>query len=227
MASNVADNQHLDWLARSFGRTGYAPLYPDDLETLQRVAVKQSKFDRSHLFREGEIATAAYVVVKGTVELYRGTGSNRRVVARVLPGGIIGDIALFSDEPYISSAQAAGHVDLLQFDKEPLLAELARHPAICLRWLAAGLRQLERTQRRVLRLMHRTVKARVADLIIEEGEEVALSQATMAALLGVSRQAVNEAVGHLRDAGLIETGYRRITVVDTAGLRIAADAEYG
>lgn len=224
--TEVADRQHLDWLARSFGRADYSPLHPNDIEMLDRVAIKLKKFDRSHLFREGEEAIAAYVVVKGTVELYRGSGAGRRVVTRVLPGGVIGDIALFSNEPYISSAQAAGPVELLRFDREPLLAELARHPALCLRWLVAGLRQLERTQRRVLRLMHRTVKARVADLIVDEGEEVKLSQATIAALMGVSRQAVNEAISDLREAGLITTGYRRITPVDVPGLQRLANADH-
>ncbi len=49
----------------------------------------------------------------------------------------------------------------------------------------------------------------------------------MAALLGVSRQAVNEAVGELRDAGLIETGYRRISILDTVGLEAVANIANG
>ena len=223
MPTSNADSQHLDWLARSFGRPEYAPLFPEDLRTLERVGVQVSKRDRSHLFREGEAATSAYVVVKGTVELYRGTGQGRRIVSRVLSGGVIGDIALFSGDVYVSSAQAAGKVEILRFDKDPLLEELARHPAICLRWLAADLRQLERTQRRVLRLMHRTVESRVADLILDEGESVGLSQAAIASLLGASRQSVNEAVGELKAAGLITTGYRRIDILDRAGLRLVAE----
>ena len=202
MQTSNVDSQHLDWLARSFGRSEYARLFPEDLRTLERVGTQVSKRDRSHLFREGEVATSGYLVVKGSVELCRGTGQGRRIVSRVLSGGVIGDIALFRGDVYVSSAQTAGKVEILRFDKEPLLEELARHPAICLRWLAAGLRQLERTQRLVLRLMHRTVEARVADLILDEGESVGLSQAAIAFLLGASRQSVNEAVGELKAAGL-------------------------
>ena len=57
--------------------------------------------------------------------------------------------------------------------------------------------------------MHKTVLGQVADLLVEEGErrsEVNLSQSTIAALLGVSRQSVNEALGRLRDQGAVETG---------------------
>lgn len=62
----------------------------------------------------------------------------------------------------------------------------------------------------------------VAGLLLDEQDafgDVLLSQAAIAELLGASRQSVNEALGQLRVDGAIETGYRRITVVD--GERLA------
>jgi CRP/FNR family transcriptional regulator len=128
---------------------------------------------------------------------------------------------MFGGGPYISSAQAATRVRVFRLERERLLPELARHPAICLRWLVAGLRQLEETQRRVLRLMHKTVLGQVADLLGEEADgrgDVHLSQTTIATLLGVSRQSVNEALSRLRDQGAVETGYRHIRVLDSSKL---------
>ena len=124
---------------------------------------------------------------------------------------------MFGDTPYVSSAKAIDAVRAFRFPRDRLLPELTKHPAVCLRWLVAGLRQLEDTQRRVIRLMHKTVLSQVADLLAEEAErrsEVALSQATIAALLGVSRQSVNEALGRLRGQGVVETGYRSIRILD-------------
>ncbi|MCZ6567092.1 MAG: Crp/Fnr family transcriptional regulator [Actinobacteria bacterium] len=220
-----AEQQHLDWLARSFGRPDYAPLSPADVDLLRDVGEVISKYPGTHLFKENAPADAAYLVEKGQVELYRGEGPTRRVVSRVGPGSVLGDIAMFGDTPYISSAMAVGPVRVFRFERTRLLPELARHPAICLRWLVAGLRQLEGTQRRVIRLMHKTVLGQVADLLVEEGErrtEVNLSQATIAALLGVSRQSVNEALGRLRDQGVVETGYRSIRILDADKLVLVA-----
>ena len=65
--------------------------------------------------------------------------------------------------------------------------------------------------------MNRTVIEQVAGLLDDEADsygDVLLSQAAIAELLGVSRQSVNEALAVLRKDGAIETGYRRITVVD-------------
>jgi CRP-like cAMP-binding protein len=217
-----ADQQHLAWLARSFGGPDYAPLTPRDLSALIAAAEVVAKAPGAYLFKEGERASAVLIVESGEVEVYRGSGPARKVVSRVGPGAILGDIAMFGGSPHISSAQAVTRVRVFRLEQDRLLPELSRNPAIFLRWLVAGLRQLEGTQRRVLRLMHKTVLSQVADLLAADagrGGEVLLSQATIAALLGVSRQSVNEALGRLRDQGAVETGYRHIRVLDGVKLR--------
>ena len=189
-----------------------------------------TRYPGTHLFREGENATGAFLIEVGKVDLYRGQGGGRRVVARVGPGSVIGDIATFADTPYISSAKAIGHDTAFRFDRERLLPRLAQHPAICLRWLVSGLRQLEEIQRRAIHLMHKTVKAQVADLLdAEAGDhgEVHLSQSAMATLLGASRQSVNEALSELRGMEAIETGYRLARVLAPDVLRATASADRG
>ncbi|MBT8202468.1 MAG: Crp/Fnr family transcriptional regulator [Acidimicrobiia bacterium] len=223
----TADRQHLAWLARSFGRPDYLPLSEADLAVLGRTGQMVTKYPGTHLFREGDAATSAYLLRDGHVDLYRGRSEGRQVVARVGPGAVIGDIAMFTGRPYISSARAVGRVSAFQFHRDLLVPELARSPAITLRWLVASLTQLERTQRRVLNLMHKTVLAQVALLLVDEADargEVGLSQATMATLLGASRQTVNEALNELKRRGHVETGYRLVRVLDPAALRqVAAD----
>lgn len=220
MASQ-AEQQHMAWLARSFGGADYVPLGNHDVETLIGVAEVVSKYPGSHLFREGDEAIAVYLVESGLIEVYRGEGNVRRAVAQVGPGSVLGDIAMFGGTPYVSSAQALTRVRVFRFARDQLLRELARNPAICMRWLVAGLRQLEGMQRRVIRLMHKTVLGQVADLLEEEADgrgDVRLSQTTIATLLGVSRQSVNEALGRLREQGAVETGYRHIRVLDSEKL---------
>lgn len=214
---DAADQQHFAWLARTFGRTDYLPLSAADLEALSQAGEFVEKYPDTHLFREGEESRYAYVVQRGRVELYRGKKPNRRIVGRVGEGSVIGDIAMFQDRPYISSARATEPVRAFRFERALLLQLLVQHPIIALRWLMAGLEQLESTQRRLVRLMHRTVKEQIAELLIDEADrygEVHLSQASLATLLGASRQSVNEALGELRAAGAAETGYRLVKVID-------------
>ncbi len=214
---DIAEHQHFAWLARSFGRTDYLPLTAEDLDALGAAGEYVDKYPGTHLFREGEESIAAYVVKAGEVELYRSRPDGDLVVGRVGPGTVIGDIALFQGAPYISSAKAVEPVTAFRLDRSKLLPLLTEHPVIAMRWLVAGLNQLEATQQHVIRLMHRTVVEQVAELILDEADrfgEVRLSQTSLANLLGSTRQTVNQALAQLRKAGAIETGYRVIRVVN-------------
>jgi CRP-like cAMP-binding protein len=217
MSSRNADTQHYAWLAKSFGRTDYLLMTLDDLEAVASVGEYVTKYPGTHLFKQGAASTAAFVVQQGSVELYRGASKDRRVVTRVGPGAVIGDIAMFKGDPYHSSARAVDSVTAMQLNRDTLIPLLLQRPVIAMRWLVAGLDQLDQTQRRVLRLMHRTVIEQVADLILDEADdrgEVHLSQSAIATLLSASRQSVNEALSELRTRGGVETGYRNVRILD-------------
>ncbi len=223
--SQEVDGQHLAWLARCFGRPDYLPLTPDDLAALSNCAELIRRFPRTHLFRPGEPASSAYLIKEGQVDIYHGHPTDPQVVARVGPGSVIGDIAMFGDGVYKSSARAVGHVRAFRFERSALLHELAKHPAICLRWLVSGLNQLEQTQKRIIHLMRKSVLAQVADLLAEEAISspvISLSQESIATLLGVSRQSVNESLAKLKDLRIVTTGYRLIKVLDLQALVVTA-----
>lgn len=225
--TSQADEQHLDWLARSFGRPEYVPLTTADLEVLIRSAELVAKYPGAHLFKEGDEGTTAYLVESGEVEIYRGAGSGRRVVSRSGAGSLLGDVAMLRARPHLASVQAVSRVRAFALERHLVLPALAAHPDLSLRWLVGALSRMEETQRRVLHLIHKTVLSQVADLLLEESGgtgEVYLSQTTVATLLGVSRQSVNEALGRLKDQQIVETGYRHIRVVDAAKLSVVSDS---
>lgn len=225
-----ADQQHLAWIARSFGRPDYLPLTPADVDMLATVGEAIDKYPGTHLFKEGAEAASAYLIQSGEIDIYRTTEGKRRVVSRVGSGSVLGDIAMFGGGTYMSSAQAVGRVKAYRLHRDRLIPELANHPAICMRWLVAGLRQLEETQRRVLHLMRKTVLAQVADLLLDESRSsgrVELSQSAIATLLAASRQTVNESLSRLRQLGAVDTGYRRIEVTDREVLAAVAAESLG
>jgi CRP-like cAMP-binding protein len=209
-------DQHAAWLAKSLGRTDYLPLRPDDAVALADAGQLVDKYKGTHLFREGDLATACFIIEEGEVELFRSNGSERSVVSRIGPGSVVGDIAMFQDRPYLSSARAIQNTKVLRLERDRLVPLLLARPVLAMRWLVNGLSQLESTQQRIIRLMNRTVLEQVAGLLHDEQDaygDVLLSQAAIAELLGASRQSVNEALARLRKDGSIETGYRRITII--------------
>ncbi|GMQ94423.1 MAG: hypothetical protein BMS9Abin12_1913 [Acidimicrobiia bacterium] len=221
----TALDQHAAWLAKSLGRTDYLPLRPDDAVALADAGVVLNKYKGTHLFREGDLADACYIIEEGEIELYRRSGKEKSVVSRIGSGAVVGDIAMFQDRPYLSSARAITGTRVLRLERDRLVPLLLARPVLAMRWLVNGLSQLESTQRRIIRLMNRTVLEQVAGLLEDEQDaygDVLLSQATIAELLGASRQSVNEALSQLRSEGAIDTGYRRITVLDSGQLALAS-----
>ena len=214
-------DQHAAWLAKSLGRTDYLPMRPDDARALSEAGTTVDKHRGTHLFREGQPADACYIVTSGEVDLYRTGASGRLMVGRLGPGSVVGDIAMFQHQPYLSSAKARTTVQAIRLERATLVPLLLTRPVLSMRWLVNGLTQLEATQRRLIRLMNRTVLEQVAGVLLDEQDgygEIALSQAALAELLGASRQSVNEALAQLRDQGAIETGYRRVRVIDEQAL---------
>jgi CRP-like cAMP-binding protein len=214
-------DQHAAWLAKSLGRTDYLPLRPEDAVALADAGSVVDKYKGTHLFREGDSSDACYIIELGEIELYRESTTGRSVVGRIGPGAVVGDIAMFQGQPYLSSAKAVTGVQAIRLERDVLVPLLLARPVLSMRWLVNGLAQLEATQQRLIRLMNRTVVEQVAGILVDEQDmygEVALSQASIAELLGASRQSVNEALSQLRSAGAIETGYRRITVIDESEL---------
>jgi CRP-like cAMP-binding protein len=217
-----SQEQHAAWLARTFGRTDYLPVTMEDAAALADAGEMLDKYKGTHLFKEGQESSAAYVVHSGEVELYRTSDGSKSLITRLGPGAVVGDIAMFQQQPYLSSARAVTHARVMRLDRDQLMPLLLTKPVLAMRWLVAGLGQLEATQRSLLRLMNRTVREQVADLLLSQQDrfgEVRLSQAAIAELLGASRQSVNEAIGVFKHHGAIETGYRRITVLDPEKVR--------
>ena len=215
-AMDAVLDQHAAWLAKSLGRTDYLPLRPEDAVALADAGSLVEKYNGTHLFREGDLANSCFIIEEGEVELYRSSGVERSVVARIGSGSVVGDIAMFQDRPYLSSARAIRTTTVLKLERDRLVPLLLARPVLAMRWLVNGLSQLESTQQRIIRLMNRIVLEQVAGLLVDEQDsygDVLLSQAAIAELLGASRQSVNEALAQLRSEGAIETGYLNLLKV--------------
>ena len=77
--------------------------------------------------------------------------------------------------------------------------------------------RLASSQNRLVGLLGGSLTAQTARLLVDEADatgHIALSQATLAAMLGAQRPSVNKVLGELGAAGLIEVSYRNIRVVD-------------
>ena len=60
-----------------------------------------------YIFKEGEMGTAAYLILDGTVEIRLGAfGDTPKLLATLVKGDVIGEMALFDERPHMASAIA-------------------------------------------------------------------------------------------------------------------------
>lgn len=185
------------------------------------------------LLRQGGASRALFVIATGRVRVVMTTaGGDELLVAVLGPGATVGELSVLDGQPRSATVIAIEPVRALRVDGKafgPFL--LARPQAVVglLRVLSARLRTADDLR---LQLAVSPIEQRLARYLLvlaaEHGEvdpdggvhvTAPLSQADLAAFVGATREAVNQALASLRDAGLVRTARMSLTIVDLDGLR--------
>lgn len=186
----------------------------------------------SVLFVQGESGERCFVIVSGTVKISAFHPEGREAVLAVLgPGDIFGELALFGQSERSADATAIEDAELLSLDADSLNAAIANHHQIgtaLLYVLGQRLRQSNEAFQDIAFFdVPGRVARRLADLAdahgIDQPEgvliDVALSQESLAQMVGATRESVNKALALLKRRGLVARVGRRYIVSDVGRLR--------
>jgi len=80
------------------------------------------------LYRENQPADCAYVVLSGQIDLFRAQAEDQQVVRSVMPGAMIGEIALVSKTKRPVSAVAAKESEVLRISRSIFHRILDEYP---------------------------------------------------------------------------------------------------
>lgn len=126
----------------------FKDMLEDELSRLAGIAKSKSMATGDAVFREGEAATALYVIKFGSVRLKHGARSEDVAVATLGAGSHFGEMGFVDDVQRTASAEALEHTELLQIDYSDLSRVLKEHPMMAMRFyrsmahfLATRLRQ--------------------------------------------------------------------------------------
>ncbi|MGY2893577.1 Crp/Fnr family transcriptional regulator [Deinococcus sp. UYEF24] len=192
------------------------------------------------VYRQGEPSGLLYRADTGLIRLFQVTPRGRTVTLRhVLPGDYFGEDSLTQPQSqhtqaqqkggyHLCSAEALTPASLLVYDPGVLserdLIELSRSMS----------EQLRRAMMHEVHLQSGDLKHRVVRYLLELSDTplgaedtenrlyVRATHELLAEGSGSTRESVSKVVTDLRDAGLIETGYRHITLLDMAALQSLA-----
>lgn len=123
----------------------FADLTQEQLRLLAFGAENMKVAAGRDLFREGHLADSAFLIVRGSVELYRERDGARMTVARVSDGAILGELALIAETRRVTGAMAATDCELIRLNRKLFRRILEEYPetaAALYRRIAANFRAM-------------------------------------------------------------------------------------
>jgi CRP-like cAMP-binding protein len=212
-------------------------LRDETIEMIAERAVTRRVSKNTLLFREGEPCRGLYIIIDGSIRIYRSTPDGQEQTLMVEgPKKTLAELTLFDASPYPASACAAEDstvLFLLLRDFQQLYHE---HPEIADAVIAELGRRLKRLVRLVGRITLKSVPARVASALLEvaEGAGAAhdggtfglpLTQEELARELSTTRESVSRALGELRASGVVAKEGGNLKILSVAGLQRAAGVD--
>jgi len=209
------------------------------VKALAEVAAKGTErrlARRDILFHQGDPAEEFAVVLEGRLKLTQVSAEGQEVIVRYLgPGEMCAVVALFPDQSYPVTAEAAADARVIGWPRRKLDALLRDHPQLALNALrlltermgelSDRLRELatERVARRVARALLRL--ARKAGRRTDRGVEIdmPLTREDIARLSGTTLFTVSRLMADWEEAGIVESGRERVVVRSPHGLVAIAE----
>jgi CRP/FNR family transcriptional regulator, cyclic AMP receptor protein len=108
--------------------------------------------DGETICRQGDRAESMYVVQEGCVAVFREEDAVETPIARLGPGEIVGEMALFDRETRSATVRAAGTARVLTLDKRAFLRQIHDDPTLAWRILERMSLTIRRLTSEVARL---------------------------------------------------------------------------
>lgn len=175
---------------------------------------------------EDDPGDALYLVASGQVKVVLIGEDGREVILSVLgEGAFFGEMALLDDEPRSAHVIAMEDSAVLALRREDFRARLRASPEVAIALLKELSRRLRRADDQIGSLVLLDVGGRVAELLVrladEEGADRItrkLTHATIAQMIGSSRETVSRTMRDLQDKNLVSVTRQEIVLTDRAGL---------
>jgi CRP/FNR family cyclic AMP-dependent transcriptional regulator len=204
-----------------------ASLAADELAALERNAVVRSFEKGEIVYFPSEPGRTVHIVLSGRIKLKDVTPDGKEMILGFLEAGeLFGELSLFDGAARSEFAEVVERSELLALPCDDLRRLMERKPELTLHLTRlVGLRR-RRIETRLRNLLFRSSRERVAHLLVElveshgqkSGEaweiRLPLSHQDLAGLVGVTRESVTLALGHLQLDRLIRVSRRHIRVLD-------------
>lgn len=233
----MVKSARIDRLAALQSAQLFGGLASDALVDIAQRAIELHLKKGEILFLSGESARGLFVLVSGKIRTFQQNEEGRELVIQVdTDGAVLGDVPVFDDGPYPSSAIAETESDVLLIETSDIRKLCVQYHSLALAALKLMAGKVRRHSDLVEALSLHEVGQRLALFLLAEAQSSAgihtafrlhLSNHEIAARIGSVRDVVSRAFGRLKHMGLISMDDRDVTILDLRGLELYASKHGG
>jgi CRP/FNR family transcriptional regulator, cyclic AMP receptor protein len=194
-----------------------------DARALLKLAQVRPFRTRETIFRRGDPGVGLYGVLSGGVVVTVESESGKELILNTFgPGDFFGEIALLDGKGRTATAVAREPTELLFLARRVFLPFIEQRPQVATHMIALLCERLRRTTQLVEDSTFLNVAARLAKQLLalvphlekKEGtaDIVQVSQAELAHMIGVSREAVSKQLSLWREARVVRVARGRIII---------------
>ena len=190
----------------------FAKLSDEQLEKLKKISVVKKYNTKEILFYEGDAPTYLYVLLQGTLKVYKTNHKGQQIfLHQFYPGGLVAELANFENIPYPATAEFTTNSEVLRIDYQALEKDFFKNPEISMEIIKSLIAKhkilIEIIQKEVIL----TADAKIAKFILENGELFAtLKNTQIASILNITPETLSRTLTRFKASGLIEMDDKHI-----------------
>jgi CRP/FNR family transcriptional regulator len=183
------------------------------------------------IYQFGDLADRVYILKSGRIKVTRASSAGKEFILYFIsPGEIFGELAITGKELRTGTATVLEDAFICAIDREHFEAFMLRHPEVSLNVSRVIGQRKDRTERRVLDLISKDVRTRLANTLAELATDygtdekrgvridLRLTQSDLAQLVGSTRETTSTVFNEFRRAGLVDAEGRTVWVLDPEAL---------
>ncbi len=198
-----------------------------EIKTIARLIFAKKYAKGETIFFEGDAADGFHIVSSGQVKVFKMNPLGKEHILHIFgPGEPVGEVPVFSSQPFPANAEAIVNSTTLFFPKKDFVGLIEKNPSIALNMLAVLSLRLRQFATQIENLSLKEVPARLAGYLLytaaEQGNadvvELPVSKGQLASLLGTIPETLSRIFAKMSEEGLIRVDGRSITILDHDGL---------
>lgn len=174
------------------------------------------------IYLQDSPADEFYYLVRGTARSYISSqAGGERILTIHRAGDLMGEASFFDECPRVSSAVAVTECDIVSVNRTALDGVFRKHPDLALPMLQYLARTVRLLSHHVDEATFLPAGARLARHLLSgaaEGVPFPCTHEELGFAIGASRVTVSRLLANFARRGLVETGYRSVTILNRTGL---------